>query len=178
MRRSGASERRQGRERHSNNREYRDYRSNPYIVGNTVRKYAPEPERENRNREKLNQSIKQKNQALRRNREKAAQMDFPYLMVLLAAILCSLYFFSSYLSVQTSITTSMREIEKKQKQLAELRNENDALEMSINAHIDLDNIYKLATEDLGMVYAGNDQIILYDKVEREQVRQYEEVPQQ
>ncbi|MDO4787762.1 MAG: septum formation initiator family protein [Johnsonella sp.] len=173
MRKSRRDERRHEREYYGNDR---SYRNNPYIVGNTVRKYAPEPEWEHR--ERTTQSIRYKNRNLRRNQERAAQMDLPYLMFLVAAIVFSLYFFYSYLSIQNSITASMREVEKKQKQLAELRNENDALEMSINAHVDLDNIYKLATEDLGMVYAGSDQIIIYDKVEREQVRQYEEVPRQ
>lgn len=154
---------------------YRDSEYEQYVSGNTVRQYDWIREKEDRRRKTTD--IKKQNQNVRKNRERALRMDLPYLLILVVAVAFSLYFFYTYLSVQTSITTSMRDIENNQKQLLALKNENDALEMSINAHIDLDNIYRLATEELGMVYAGSEQIIKYDRAEREQVRQYEEIPQ-
>ena len=42
--------------------------------------------------------------------------------------------------------------------------------------MDLDHVYKVATEELGMVYANKNQILLYDKTESEYVRQYEDIP--
>ena len=41
----------------------------------------------------------------------------------------------------------------------------------------LDNIYKIATEELGMVYANKDQVRMYNKTESEYVRQYEDIPE-
>ena len=55
--------------------------------------------------------------------------------------------------------------------------DNDALETRINTSIDLDNIYKIATEELGMVYANKDQVRMYNKTESEYVRQYEDIPE-
>ena len=55
--------------------------------------------------------------------------------------------------------------------------ENDALETSINTSIDLNEIYEIATKELGMVYANKDQVLLYDKTESEYVRQYEDIPE-
>ncbi len=52
------------------------------------------------------------------------------------------------------------------------------MQVRINASIDLDHIYKVATEELGMVYANPEQVLLYDKTESEYVRQYEDIPDQ
>ena len=63
-----------------------------------------------------------------------------------------------------------------EQQLEQLRSENDALQTRINTDMDLDHIYKVATEELGMVYANRNQVLLYDKTESEYVRQYEDIP--
>jgi hypothetical protein len=42
---------------------------------------------------------------------------------------------------------------------------------------DLDYVYKVATEELGMVYANKNQVRLYNKTESEYVRQYEDIPE-
>ena len=60
--------------------------------------------------------------------------------------------------------------------MEQLRSENDALQTRINTDMDLDHIYKVATEELGMVYANRNQVLLYDKTESEYVRQYEDIP--
>ena len=58
-----------------------------------------------------------------------------------------------------------------------VKSENDALAIRINTYVDLDYVYKVATEELGMVYANKDQVLLYDKTESEYIRQYEDIPQ-
>ena len=40
----------------------------------------------------------------------------------------------------------------------------------------LDHVYKVATEELGMVYANKDQVLMYNRTESEYVRQYEDIP--
>ena len=57
-----------------------------------------------------------------------------------------------------------------------LKSENDALQTRIDTYVDLDHVYQVATEELGMVYANKDQILLYNKTESEYVRQYEDLP--
>ena len=68
-------------------------------------------------------------------------------------------------------------IEELEREIEQLRSNNDALQTRINTEIDLDHVYKVATEELGMVYANKDQVILYDKTESEYVRQYEDIPE-
>ena len=60
--------------------------------------------------------------------------------------------------------------------LDNLRTENDALERSIDTSIDLNYVYNVAVNELGMVRIGQGNIIQYDKTESEYVRQYEDIP--
>ena len=70
----------------------------------------------------------------------------------------------------------MRRIESMESKVEKLKNENDTLETRINAYVNLENVYEIATKELGMVYASKDQVITYDKTESEYVRQYEDIP--
>ena len=62
------------------------------------------------------------------------------------------------------------------KKIENLKAQNDALETRIKTSVDLDYVYKVATEELGMVYANKDQVRLYNKTESEYVRQNENIP--
>ena len=74
------------------------------------------------------------------------------------------------------MTRRMDRIESLEKQVDSLRAENDTLQTRINTSVDLDHIYKVATEELGMVYAGKSQVRMYHQTESEFVRQYEDIP--
>ena len=74
------------------------------------------------------------------------------------------------------MTTRIHNIETIEKELEFLKSENDALETRINTSLDLDYVYRVATEELGMVYPNKNQVILYNKTESEYVRQYEDIP--
>ena len=74
------------------------------------------------------------------------------------------------------MTTSIHNIITIEKELEFLKSENDALETRINTSLDLDYVYRVATEELGMVYPNKNQVILYNKTESEYVRQYEDIP--
>ena len=143
-----------------------------YIEGNTVRKLEPEriPEQPVRRRDP------RKSYTIRRNQEKALYMDLPYVILLTVAAICTLYLCVNYLRLQSSINARIQNIEAQETKLENLKAENDALEIRINTYVDLDYIYKVATEELGMVYANKDQVLLYNKSESEYVRQYEDIP--
>ena len=146
-----------------------------YIGGTAAPKLEPErrPERKAPVRQKKT-GLRQRQQ-LRRNQERAMAMDLPYVFLLAAACICTLYICVSYLHLQSGITARMHNIEQLEARLE--KTENDALETSINSSIDLNKIYEIATKELGMVYARRDQVLLYDKTESEYVRQYEDIPE-
>ena len=162
---------------------YRGRSGQEYIYGNTVRA-AESAEADYRRRQKKAAELERQtaryqrmNRRVRRNQEKALQMDAPYVMALTLAAIITLAICMQYLALRSSITSRLGNIEKLEREVEALRAENDALETSINTYVDLDYIYDVATKELGMVYANKDQILLYDKTESEYVRQYEDVPE-
>ena len=149
-----------------------------YIHGSA----APKPEQDwreeqlRRRQQDIGKNVK-KHHRIRRNQERAMYMDLPYVIILTLASICTLYLCVNYLHIQSAITARMHYIEAMEEKLEKMRTENDALETSINTSIDLNEIYEIATKELGMVYAKKDQVLLYDKTESEYVRQYEDIPE-
>jgi len=146
------------------------YMRQPYVYGNAVPKedYIPERvEREARARER--------SQIQAKNRKAALRMDLPYLILLTAAAITALFICVNYLQVQAQINASIKNIEAQETILEKYKTDNDALESRIEASINLDEIYKVATQEMGMVYANKDQVITYDKTPTEYVRQNEDI---
>ena len=150
-----------------------------YVHGSAAPKLEPayEPDKRQPRRKPKNANSVRSNQRIRRNQEKALHMDLPYVIMLTVASLCTLYLCVNYLHLQSSITGRMHAIERMEADLEKQRSENDALETAINTSVDLNQIYEIATMELGMVYANKNQVLLFDKSESEYVRQYEDIPE-
>lgn len=148
-----------------------------YTEGNTVRVMRPEemPARRERTREEEREEQRRKAR-IRRNRDKALQMSPSFVLFVSLAAICVLFVCVRYMQVQTSIVSTMNAIEEAEGELEELKAVNDLLAAEIRTNVDLDEIYRVATEELGMVRPADDQILYYDKTESEYVRQYESIP--
>ena len=112
-----------------------------------------------------------------RSQEKALPMDLPYVLMLTLAAICTLYLCVNYLQLQSTVAARLNHIEALEKSIETLKADNDARETRINTSVDLDYVYKVATEELGMVYANKNQVRLYNRTESEYVRQYEDIPE-
>ena len=163
--------------------EMKRYRDDSYIYGNTVVKEDPYYEYEQRERadqarqrRESYEKARRRNELRNRNKNSALTINLPSLIILSVAAMLCLAICCNYLKVQSSVTSKMKTIESMESQVEKLKNENDALEAQINTYVNLDNVYRVATEELGMVYARKDQVITYDKTESEYVRQYEDIP--
>ena len=148
-----------------------------YVEGNTVRKIERAPQYEEQERRKQKKRNSSHTVTVRRNQEKALQMNLFSVLLLTAAMICTLYICVSYLKLQSSVTARLNHIESLEESIEKLKGDNDALLTRINTSVDLDYVYKVATEELGMVYANKDQVRLYNKTESEYVRQYEDIPE-
>ncbi len=145
-----------------------------YIQGNTVRKAAPARRYEEAEPKKVRRKVSTR---VKRNRAKALYMDAPYVIALTFAAVCTLFLCINYLQLQASITTKVKSIAQMEQEIKNMKAENDALETRIKTSVDLDYVYKVATEELGMVYADKNQVRLYKKTESEYVRQNESIPE-
>ena len=82
----------------------------------------------------------------------------------------------NYLQLQAETTSRMKNIASLETQLESLRKENDDHYTRIMTSVDLDYIRDVAINELGMVYAGSDQVVLYDNGTDDYVRQNEDIP--
>lgn len=155
----------------------RRYRAVAYTEGNTVRveRSYEVPERK-RELSREDDRETQRSRQVRRNRDKALQMNPAYLIFMSLAAICVLGITVNYLKVQSSIVSTMNTIEERELELEELKADNDLMEARIRTHTDLDYIYQVATQELGMVSPSEGQVRYYEKTESEYVRQYESIP--
>ncbi len=165
-----------------NDRIIRD-RMPEYLSGNVAPKLEPVreprqfPEREPRRDSQVPApGTRQSRQAVKKQ-EKALRMDVPYIIALTIASICTLFLCVNYLHLQSSITGRMYHIEQMEAKLEKIRSQNDAMQMAIDASIDLNEIYQIATKKLGMVRAGENQVLKFNKTESEYVRQNDDIPE-
>jgi cell division protein FtsB len=145
-----------------------------YIEGNTVRKFnaAPDIRREERPYE-----VPTPRRQEHRQPRYLSSINLGSLLVLSIAIIATVYVCVDYMKLQYSVTQMDKSIVKLEKELTTLTNMNDAASVAINSAVDLDYVYHVAVEELGMVYPNKNKVITYQRSEDNYVRQYEDIPQ-
>lgn len=143
-----------------------------YYDGNTVRvgELVPEEELQPEVRRRLSKKT-------RKNRAKALSMNRGYVVFLAVVSMAAVFMCVSYIQLKTEITGQSKKIAARQTELTEIRADNDALENSLYASVDLDEVYRIATQKLGMHYPNQDQIVQYSTDRSGYVRQYADVPE-
>ena len=98
-----------------------------------------------------------------------------YIVFLTVMMFITGYGCLSYLKLQSDITNDIKKIARLESQLHEKRAENDDTESRIKGSVDLEYIKKRAMEDLGMQYAREDQIVMYESDDTDYVRQFKDI---
>lgn len=93
------------------------------------------------------------------------------LAVLLAAVVVLLVMIFRFLSLQFELDNHRQQIVGMNKTLSELTEENDDEYRRLTGAVDLNRIRDIAMNELGMVYATTDQIITFDVLEYDYVKQ-------
>lgn len=148
---------------------YTTGRNSAYVHGNTVRKldeevYAPRRPK------------KQLSNAARKNREKAYHMSFGYVVFLTGALMVAAFILTGYIGLQSDVTNSIKNISSMEKQLNDLKLENEEEYSRITSSIDLDEVKRVAIQELGMKYAEEGQIITFSGESSDYVRQLADIP--
>jgi len=139
-----------------------------YVPGSAAPKLNPVPVAEPAEREKKQSKAPAKSYA------RIYMPAFCVMVIMLLGLTASIVW---QLSVTASITASQEKIESTLSKLNTLTADNDAQEIYMNKSVDLNQIYEIATEQLGMVYPSYDQIVYYTRKDSGYVRQYEDIPQ-
>ncbi len=148
-------------------------KQNVYVYGNAARRLEVVPELEPRTpQHRVSKNI------IRKNREKARHMNPAYVLFLSAACIVAFVVCFNYIKLRSEITGRVEGIAKLETQLSDLKIENDAEYSRAVNSIDLEEIKRIAMEELGMVYADKDQVVMYQDKEAEYFRQYGDVPKE
>ena len=104
------------------------------------------------------------------------RVNVPYVLMLLAVTLLFGYLCFSYLKVQASINASMNRIANLEEQITKVRSENTVRENRLSAQMDLEEVFRIAVDEMGMIYPDESEVVEYTEQMREYVRQYENIP--
>lgn len=141
-------------------------RSLEYYNGNAVRDFPME-------NPKPRQLVKKRTKSKKRKSPAFSGRYTAILAVALIAI-CSMCVY--YIQAQSELTKQRKQIEKLEQEVNLLNDENNVTKERLQSQVDLDQIYEIATQKLGMVYAKDKQIIYYSGQSKDYVRQYSEIP--
>ena len=136
-------------------------RNGYYVQGNTVRKLdvtreiRQEPQRKISNR-------------TRKNRD--------YVFFLSVALVVTGFVLVNYIGLQSDITHSVENISRLEKELNDLKLANDEEYSRITSSVDLEEIKRIAIQELGMQYAEEGQIISFASESNDYVKQMEDIP--
>lgn len=159
-------------------REFKEKRG--YVHGSAVRHLQPAPTEEEiyrrrRETEKERRERERRQRKRQQELDKFFRMDFLSFAMLFAGTIAMLVLCCTIISSQASVTRMKKTIAAKELELSNRQKQNDSDLAEINASIDLTKIYKTATKKLGMVHAGENQIIEYDSTKSDYVRQYGDI---
>ena len=145
------------------------YRNSNYVAGNTVRKLDAQ-------REIRTPQVQKVSDATRKNRERALHMNVGYVLFLTVAICMAGFILIGYIKIQSDITTSVKQIARLESRLNNLKMDNDEEYSRVLSSINLDEIKRIAIQELGMTYASEGQIITFATEEYDYVQQMGKIP--
>lgn len=140
-----------------------------YVYGNTVRKLDVTTAIEEEPRKKLSNTT-------RKNRERAARMSLGYVLFLAMAMMVAAVVLIGYIRLQSDNTMAMEKIASMESELNDLRLKNNEEYSRAVSNVDLEEVKRIAIEELGMKYAEEGQVINVEGAKDDYVRQYIEMP--
>ena len=162
------------------------YRQQNIVGGAYVDNSLPELERQRQERIRRLQELEKQQielhekritdgiQGRRRNAKAYDNVTVAMAMLAFAILLASSLM---YVGRNQQLNTSNKKVAALKQEYQQLQTENDNREGMINASIDAQEIYRIATEELGMSYPEKHQVITYQKEESGYVAQYEDIPE-
>jgi cell division protein FtsL len=137
-----------------------------YIEGNAVRNggiYTDMPRTEFRQ--------------IKNYKVKPIPMNKGYILVMAISIVLVCIVLMSYVKLQSEMTNHISNISTLESELNEKKLANDETYTKIMSSVDLEEIKRIAVNELGMKYAKEGQVIKYEGEGNDYVRQYSDIPE-
>ncbi len=144
------------------------YRNGVYVQGNTARRIQAVPDR--------NEPVKKISARTRKNRERAKHMNIGSVLSMAVAMVAAGFILTWYLTLQSDITNSIKHIAALESELNQLRRDNDENYSRITSDVDLEEVKRVAIQELGMTYAREGQIVTFNGEGSDYVRQTGDIP--
>ncbi len=112
----------------------------------------------------------------RRKNQRNGKVNFRYVACISILAVLSVAMCLIYLTLQTSYVSLQKRETALSSQLSAMIRENDANENRVLSSVNLEEIRDRAMNDLGMVYASQDQIVTYQSPGSDYVKQYQDIP--
>ncbi|MDD6492621.1 MAG: cell division protein FtsL [Firmicutes bacterium] len=145
------------------------YRNSIYVQGNTARRLQAEPASRELQEKKVSNRT-------RRNRERALHMNIGSLLFMAVAMVAAGFILTWYLTLQSDITNSIKNISRLESELNYLKLANDENYSRITSDVNLEEVKRVAIQELGMRYAEEGQIVTFDGEGSDYVRQTGNIP--
>ncbi len=142
---------------------------NRYVRGSAAAKPDIRRELEREPRKRLSNTA-------RKNREKAWHMSPGYVLFLSLALIATGWILINYIKLQSDITNSIKQISSLESELNDLKQANDEAYNRITGSVDLEEIRRIAIQELGMTYAQEGQIITFKSENSDYVKQISSIP--
>lgn len=140
-----------------------------YVYGNVVRKPSPTTQKQ------VGQS-RHVNKRAKARRRQPMHANRGYVMFLAVAAVVALFACVQYLQLQSNITNRSHQITSLQQELADVKEENTTRYNAIMNTMNLEEIRRIAMDELGMVPAQADQIVKYQSPKGSSMVQYAGIP--
>ncbi len=145
------------------------YRNNVYVQGNTARRLQEVPDIQKT-------TVRKANSRARKNRDKASHMNIGFVLFMAVAMVVAGFILTWYLTLQSDITNSIKHISTLESELNYLKLANDENYSRITSNVNLEEVKRVAIQELGMRYAEEGQIITFNGEGSDYVRQTGDIP--
>ena len=158
-------------------KQYRDY-GNTAPKAEPVREAAPKKQEVQRPDKLPQQTPKQETKTRTYAKPRIDHnIGFFSMCILLAAILVTLYTCFMYLKVQSETVVITKEIRQLESELESLQDRNEAAANEVLDAVNPDEMYRIAVQELGMVYPNKNRTVYYQSADDGYVRQFGDIPQ-
>ena len=141
---------------------------NQYNYGNTAEKY-------HELRLRMEEPVEEVDPVVRKNQQKVMFMNLPYVVFLCVALIAVATSAIMMIRAQENLKESVNSVSKLENQYVTMKTENDATYDRIVNSVDSAEVKRIATEELGMHYAAQGQIVTYAGELDDYVRQYSDI---
>lgn len=147
-----------------------------YIEGSTVRKMDVAPDKERVPEQRPAKPVK-KRAPLPAAADRALAFNLKYTVFVTMSMFIMVCACVAMLYMETKINTQQKNINSLESELEAILDDNAAYRVNLENMYTLDQIYDVATNELGMVYAKKGQIVYYESANEDYVKQYQDVPE-